>query len=128
MASSVPKEVKKVIGDAFAAETWFVALFTTVQAVSTYAACTNEVASGGGYSTGGKTIGTHTSAYSGNNVTITASNTAWTSATFSATCVVVYETAGGLIRAIYDLGGTKTVTAGTFTLQWDNTNGLVKIS
>jgi hypothetical protein len=131
MASLIPKEVKKAIADAYVAEAqWDVALFTTNQCLtqSTYAGCTGEVPQAGGYTTAGKALSGRTATYSGTNVIITATNTAWTSATFSAAYVVVWDTGSGKIRVVYDLGGTKTVTSGTFTLQWDGTNGLIKIS
>ena len=130
MASLIPTAVKKVIADAYVAEPqWKVALFTTNDCLSrsTYGTCTGET-SGTGYTTGGAVVTGRADSIVSTSVVITATNTAWTGATFSAAYAVVYETAGGLIRAVYDLGGTKTVTAGTFTLQWDASNGLVKIS
>lgn len=131
MASKIPKEVKKVIGDAYVAEpTWKVALFMSTSnclTQSLFSSCSNPVV-GAGYTAGGATLAGRAATYvDTNNVMIDATDTAWTAATFTARYAVVYETAGSLIRAIYDFVTDKTVTAGTFTIQW-NTSGLVRIS
>jgi hypothetical protein len=129
MASKIPKEVKKAITDAYVAETtWKVALLTALpdDTISTYAGITTEVV-GAGYTATGATLAGRASAYTGTDAWIDATDTSWTSATFTATHAVVYETAGGLIRAIYDLGGSKTVTTGTFTLVW-NASGLLTVT
>jgi len=92
-----------------------------------YSDLTNEVASGGGYATGGNTLGGRTSAFSTLDATLDATDIQWTSATFTCAYAAVYETTGGKIRAIYDLGGSKTVTNGTLTLVW-NTSGLLSVT
>ncbi len=81
----------------------------------------NELATTGGYTQGGATLSSPV-------VTEAAttkwdddgSNTAWTSATFSAYHAVIYGSGGtnDLIASI-DFGGEKAVVAGTFTIQWD---------
>lgn len=55
-------------------------------------------------------------------------NTVFSTVTLSATGCVVYQKNGGAnttwpIVGYYDFGGTKTATAGNFTIQWDATNG-----
>jgi len=81
---------------------------------------TNELATAGGYTQGG-------AALAGKAVTEAATtkwdatDLAWTSATFTAYHAVIWDDTVGtddLICSI-DFGGAKTVTAGTFTLQWD---------
>lgn len=80
---------------------------------------------GTGYTGNGATLASTTRGYTaGTNVLkLDAADTAWTTATFSATDAVVYKDRGGattadeLISAI-DFGATESVSAGTFTLQW----------
>lgn len=88
---------------------------------------TNELASGSGYTTGGATL-------AGQAVTEAATtkwdatDTAWTSASFTAYHAVIYDTTAtnNLVCSI-DFGGAKTVTAGTFTVIW-HTDGIVTIT
>lgn len=133
MASSIPKEAKKEVVDGWVAEAvWKVALFTSGSnclTQSLYSSCTNEVSGAApGYTTGGATLSGRASGYvDTNNVYIDASDTSWTSATFTANYAVVYRTSDSKIRARYDFSGAQTVTAGTFTILW-NSGGLVKIS
>lgn len=135
MASVIPKEVKLEIVTRWLAATeptWKVALFTTNQCLSQslYSSCTGQVSSSGtGYTTGGATLADRAVGYDGTglNAYIDATNTAWTTATFTANYAVVYETSGSKIRAVFDFGGAKTVTNGTFTIIW-NASGLIKIS
>ena len=136
----IPKEVKKERIDAFVAEEWRACLLTSgFSYVSdgsfvTYAdllADGNEVlnAAGTGYTAGGALVAGKVMAYVGTtNAQLDATNVQWTNASLnSVRFVAVYETTGGLIRAIYDFGADKTVTTGTFTVEW-NASGLLKIS
>lgn len=134
MASSIPKEVKYAIAGGWlpASETtWKVALFTSASnclTQSTYAACTNEVANGNGYTTTGATLAGRTRGYvDTNNVYLDATDSAWSSSSFTARYAIVYETGTDLIRGRYDFGGDKTVSSGTLTIIW-NSGGLIKIS
>lgn len=87
---------------------------------------TNEIA-GTGYSAGG-------SALTGQTVTeaatcvFTASNTSWTTSTFSAYFAVIYDPTpcNTLICAI-DFGGVQTITSGTFTLQYAS-SGIIRLT
>jgi hypothetical protein len=88
---------------------------------------TNEVASGGGYTTGGATLSTPTIGYtSGTNVIkLDAADTSWTSATFTARYAVIYDSTPGSaatnpIIGYVDFGEDKSVSAGTFTITWDS--------
>ena len=139
MANVIPKEYKKEIIDSLIAETWKAALltngFTYVSGTHVlYANLTNEVPNGSGYTTGGATVTKYAWGAGGTgyadttNAVIDAADVAWTSATFAnVRYVAVYETTGGKIRAIYDLGADYAVTNGTFTVQW-SASGLIKVS
>lgn len=102
--------------------------YTPAVSHSNYSDLTNEVAAGGGYSTGGKAL-------TGQNVTDQsgtgqwdADDTVWTSATITARYAFVYNASqGNKTVAIYDFGSDITSTAGNFTVQW-HANGLLRIS
>jgi len=104
------------------ADTINVALYDnshTFTATDTDYTTTNELATAGGYTQGG-------AALAGKAVTEAATtkwdatDLAWTSATFTAYNAVIYDiTAGNDLICSIAFGGAKTVTAGTFTLQWD---------
>lgn len=136
MASTIPKEVKKETIDLWIAETWKAALFASTSnclTQSLYSACTNELATAGGYTQGGISVtklvwGGGSDYVDTVNAKIDAVDVNWGSGTtFTARYVVVYNTTNSKIRAVYDLVADKVVTNGTFTIQW-NTAGLVKIS
>ena len=87
---------------------------------------TNEV-SGDGYVAGGATL-------AGQAVTEAATtkwdgtDTAWAAASFTAYHAVIYDTTNtsSLICSI-DFGGAKTVSAGTFTIQW-HASGIITLA
>ena len=89
---------------------------------------TNELPTAGGYTAGGATL-------AGAAVTQAATtkfdgtDTAWTSATFSAYHAVLWDDTVGTDDLIcsFDFGGIKTVTAGTFTIQW-HANGIITLT
>ncbi len=110
------------------ADTIKVALMATAHSGSTAAdddwsdLSGNELASGNGYTTGGATL-------AGKAVTEAATtkwdatDPEWTASTFTAYYAVIYDTTihatlQNLICSI-DFGGAKTVSAGTFTIQFD---------
>jgi hypothetical protein len=134
MADLIPKFYKKQITDALAAETLKLALFTSLYTPSAnidelYSSLTGEVSSSGtGYTTGGATIAGKASAYiNTTNAALDATDVSWTSATFTARWGVLYNVADSKIRAIFDFGGDKVVSSGTFTVIW-NADGLIKVS
>ena len=118
-------------------DTFKVALLTTSYTPAAthlgYASLTNEVASGNGYTTGGNALDSVTWTKATTTVTLDAANEAWTSATFTAAYAAIYDdtvttpTADPLV-CLFDFGGSKTVSAGTFTLQFDASNGILKLS
>lgn len=83
----------------------------------------DEVANGGGYTTGGQALAANQTP---TLTTTTAfwqwsTNPSWTSATFSTTGAIIYNTTQrgpvvGPSVAVYDFGGTQSVSAGTLTL------------
>jgi len=136
MAGSViPKEVKAELADLLMTGTWKVALLDNgfTYATGTHVNYTDvvgdELAAAGNYTTGGETMtGVARSYVDTTNVKIDADDAQWTTATFTARYACVYSTTAPYkIRAIYDFGGDKSVTGGTFTIQW-NSSGLIKIS
>jgi len=87
----------------------------------------NELGSGDGYTTGGETLGSQT-------VTVAATtkwdaaDTAWSAASFTAYHAVIYDVTNtsSLICSI-DFGAAKTVSSGTFTIQW-HSDGLITLA
>lgn len=94
---------------------------------------TNELATAGGYTAGGASLGSKTCTYdtASNETRLDAADTAWTSATFTARLAVVYKSTGtgstSPLVSYVDFGGDETVSSGTFTIQWDAT-GVAKIT
>jgi hypothetical protein len=99
----------------------------TVKYTDITTAVSDEVASGGGYTTGGNALATYASGP--NNATPTAItgtgawldwtvDPAWTTATFTTAGCFFYDDthANKLLLFIIDFGGDKTVTAGTLTI------------
>lgn len=90
----------------------------------------DEVASGGGYTTGGTPLGNVTATYGSTTAYITFSpNPSWTSATFSSAGCMIYNasvrvggtsgtntTGANRCCSVHSFGGTQEVTAGTFTV------------
>jgi len=94
----------------------------------------NEVANGNGYTTGGETLGTKSVDYdaSTNVMSLRGATTSWTSATFTARYAVIYKSTGtgstSPLLGYVDFGGDETVSSGTFSIVWDSTDGLLKIT
>lgn len=96
---------------------------------------TNELTTAGGYTAGGAALGTKSVSYDApsNETRLIAAATAWTSASFTARYAIVYSAAGGsaatnALLGWVDFGGDETVASGTFTINWDATNGVLKIA
>jgi hypothetical protein len=118
-------------------QTFKVALYTsstTLDATTTtYGTPTNEVAAGGGYTTGGNTLTISTSPTTGGTTAyLSFANSAWASATFTARGALIYNsTASNKAVAVLDFGADKSVTASTFTVQMptaDATNAIIRIA
>ena len=128
-------------GDTPAGDTFKIALFldtATITAASTvYAAGVTEVATATGYTQGGKSL-TNTGV---GTTTVTSftdfSDISWTSSSFTTRGCVIYNsstitglTADSLVCSI-DFGGNKTVSSGTFTIQFptnDASDAIIRIT
>jgi len=87
----------------------------------------NELPTAGGYTAGGATLASK-SVTEGVTTKWDADDTAWTDATFTAYHAAIYDddVSDNLICSIA-FGGAKSVTAGTFTIQWD-ANGIISLA
>ncbi len=85
----------------------------------------DELDAGGGYTTTGQalTIATGSPGLTGTTGWVDFDDEQWTSATFSTDGCEIYNTNGAGNEAVYvgDFGGTKTVSAGTLTVQFPAT-------
>lgn len=92
----------------------------------------SELATAGGYDAGGKEITTRTLTYdsSSNTVRLKGDPVAWTNATLSSTWASIrkYDVTPGSapLMAYVDFGGTQTVSAGTFQITPDVTDGYLR--
>ena len=128
-------------GDTPAGDAFKIALYTNSTTIDTtttaYGGPTNEVASGGGYTTGGEAM-TNTGV---GTTTVTSftdwSDVSWTSASFTTRGCLIYNTTSitGLTanRAVcsIDFGGDKTVSSGTFTIQFptnDSSSAIIRLT
>jgi hypothetical protein len=90
---------------------------------------TNEI-SGTGYTTGGVALTGQTVTQDDTNdlMKFDANDSSWTSATFSAYHAALNNvTASNNLVGSIDFGGVKSVTAGTFLIQW-SANGIVRLT
>ena len=94
---------------------------------------TNEV-SGTGYTAGGATLASKSVNYdsASNTMSLRAGATSWTGATFTARYAVIYKDTGtgstSPLLGYVDFGGDETVSSGTFSITWDVTDGVLKIT
>lgn len=94
----------------------------------------SELAATGGYTSGGATLTGKSVTYTGgtNKIAFIATDPQWTSASFTAYYAVIYKSTGvastSPLIGYIDLGGAQTVTSGTFTLDFDGTNGVLSIT
>jgi hypothetical protein len=112
------------------------ALYTdqaTLNKSTTAYSSTNEVANGNGYTTKGIALTNTTPALSGDTAVCDFANVSFTSASFTANgCLIYNETASGdpSVCSIA-FGGNKTVTSGTFTIEFpaaDASNAILRIA
>jgi hypothetical protein len=101
-------------------DTYKIALFTdsaTLGASTTAYSSTNEVANGGGYTTGGNTLTGFASGVASNKAYITFTDPEWTSATITARgCLIYNSTRSNKAVAAFDFGSNISSTNGTFTI------------
>lgn len=90
-------------------------------------------ATGTGYTAGGVTLASKTSAYTAatNTVALDAADVSWTTSTITARYAVVYKSTGtastSQLIAYVDFGANVSSTAGTFSIVWDAA-GIVTLS
>ena len=126
-------------GDTPAGSAFKIALFTnsaTLGTTTTAYAASNEV-SGTGYSAGGKAL-TNTGVAKSTVTSYTDfSDVSWTSSSFTARGCLIYNSSSisGLTSnasvAVIDFGGDKTVSSGTFTIQFptnDSSDAIIRIT
>ena len=124
------------------ADTFKLALYTTAAtnlnaATTTYGTPTGELAAGGGYTSGGKSmtiVPPTTTAISDSTGTafLSFGNVSFDNATFSGVqyALIYNSTKSGKAVAVLDFGSGKAVTASTFTVQMptvDATNAIIRI-
>jgi len=117
------------------ADTFKIALYTssaTLDASTTAYSATNEVASGGGYTTGGNTLTSPTTTSSGTTAYVDFADSSWTSATFTARGALIYNsTQSNKSVVVLDFGSDKTASAGTFTIVFptnDASNAIIRLA
>ena len=118
--------------------TFNLALYTSsasMGASTTAYATTNEIAntSGSAYSAKGKALTSVTPVLDGSTAVCDFANISWTSASFTANgCLIFNDTASGDPGVcVVAFGGDKTVTSGTFTIEFpaaDASNAIVRIA
>ena len=90
----------------------------------------NEI-SGSGYTAGGATLQNVTWTESSGTVTFDATDISWTTATFTARYAVIYDDTPSdpldPLVCLIDFGTDKSVTAGTFTIQF-HANGIIALT
>ena len=127
-------------GDTPAGSAFKIALYTSsadLTSTTTVYLTSGEVASGGGYTTAGEAL-TNTGVAKSTVTSYTDfSDVSWTSASFTARGCMIYNsssisglTANSTVCTI-DFGGDKTVSSGTFTIQFpanDSSNAIIRIT
>jgi hypothetical protein len=120
MSISFKKQV--LLGDQdFDANTFKLALFTDTASLSSGTATysTSAEVSGIGYTAGGNTLSIVDVTVDGSVGIVDVSNTAWTTATFTARGGLIYNSSkSNSTVAVLDFGGNKSVENGTFTIQF----------
>ena len=97
-----------------------IALYTssaTLSAATDTYTTSNEVANGGGYTTGGVTLANASVIENGTSGCFDSDDPEWTSATFTARGALIYnDTDGDRAIAVLDFGGDFSVAGGTFKI------------
>lgn len=108
-------------------DTFKIALYlsaATMDKTTTAYSATNEVPNGSGYTTGGNTLTISTAptsdtATTANAAYISFTDSAWTTSSFTARGALIYNSSqSNRACAVLDFGTDKTVTSGTFTIQF----------
>ena len=120
----------------FSADTYKIALYTSIATLSnatTAYTTSNEVANGGGYTTGGNTLTvSQTPTNTGNVAFLSFANSTWANATITAAGALIYNNSqANSAVASLSFGGDKTSTAGTFAVIFptpDATSAIIRIA
>lgn len=124
----------------FNSDTFYIALYTGAADIgpNTTAYTAIGEASGTGYTAGGQALTVSTTptyandTYNVPTAYVSFANISWTNASFTARGALIYNsTQGNKSVAVLDFGGDKTVTDGTFTVQFptaDANSAIVRIS
>jgi len=125
ICNSFKVEILKGVHDftASSGNTFNLALYTssaTINKSTTAYSATNEVASSGGYTAKGKALTSVTPVLSSDTAVCDFANVSWTSASFTANgCEIFNDTVSGdPACCTIAFGGDKTVTSGTFTIEF----------
>lgn len=113
-----------------------IALYTSAAtlgaATTTYSGTTNEVASGGGYTTGGQTLTiTQVPTSSGTTAYIDFADVTWSASTITARGALIYNSTDNTTVGVLDFGSDKTSTSGDFTIIFptpDASNAIIRIA
>ena len=110
-------------------DAWYVALASTVNAAdTTFTSGTTDLATGGGYTAGGKPVSTTSAAQTaGTYKLVLASPAAWTAtgAGFTFRYAILWDSTTSTPVAYWDYGSSQAVAAGeTVTVTLDATNGV----
>ncbi len=123
-----------------AADAFKVALIKVGPAGTYGAASTNysdvtgnsDEVTGTGYTVAGKALTQVNPTSSGTTAFTDFADVSWTTSTFSTTACIIYNTSlSNAGVSLHDFGGTQTVSAGTFTLQFpvaDASNAIIRIA
>lgn len=103
-------------------DTYKIALFTdtaTLGASTTAYSTNNEVASGNGYTTGGKVLSGFSSGLSGSTAYLTFSDPSWDNSTITARgCLIYNSSKSNKAVAVFDFGQNVSSANGTFTIDF----------
>ena len=126
------RELLKGTHDFDGGATYKIALYTSSAslgaATANYAATSNQVANGSGYTTGGATLTSPTVTMSTTVSYVDFADASWTSASFTANGALIYQSTGDVSSGdnaflVLAFGGDFTASNGTFTIQFPTAGG-----
>ena len=125
ICNSFKAEILKAVHNftASSGNTFNLALYTssaTLNKSTTVYITTNEVATATGYTAKGKALTSVTPVLSGDTAVCDFANVSWTSASFTSRGCLIFNDSVATDPAVcaIDFGGDKTVTSGTFTIEF----------
>lgn len=137
MCTSFKKELLEAVHNFLASggNSFKISMYTSTAtngAATTAYSATNEI-SGTGYTATGKALTNVNPATSGTTAYTDFADISWTTATFTGASALIYNdtAAGDPSVSSHDFGGDKSVTAGTFTIQFpaaDASNAIIRIA